>query len=50
MGLFSIQRLFVSDTLSFESGINSTKAIRSDSVENLLTYILYILNTPQLTK
>jgi glycerol uptake operon antiterminator len=35
MGLFSIQRLFMLDELSLESGINSIKTIRPDAVEIL---------------
>ncbi|MGH4138945.1 glycerol-3-phosphate responsive antiterminator [Clostridium sp.] len=35
MGLFSIQRLFMLDALSLESGINSIKNIRPDAVEIL---------------
>ena len=35
MGLFSIQRLFMLDALSLESGINSIKTIRPDAVEIL---------------
>ena len=35
MGLFSIQRLFMLDALSLESGISSIKAIRPDAVEIL---------------
>lgn len=35
MGLFSIQRLFMLDALSLESGINSIRNIRPDAVEIL---------------
>ncbi|MCA1074336.1 glycerol-3-phosphate responsive antiterminator [Clostridium bowmanii] len=35
MGLFSIQRLFMLDALSLQSGINSIKTIRPDAVEIL---------------
>ncbi len=33
MGIFTIQRLFIIDNLSLDSGINSIKAIRPDAVE-----------------
>lgn len=48
MGLFAIQRLFMLDALSLESGINSIKTTRPDAVEILpgvMPKITKIINT-----
>lgn len=48
MGLFSIQRLFMLDALSLESGINSIRNIRPDAVEilpGIMPRVTKIINT-----
>lgn len=48
MGLFTIQRLFMLDALSLESGINSIRTMRPDAVEilpGIMPRVTNIINT-----